>query len=724
MESYTEIMETLKYDQEGDRQRTLLDMIEKMYKASERDVMAARFMAGGALLTNDEPLLGEGDRPDIRNLKSDADALQQYDKDMLNVQTHNTTRKDVYESMAVTRAKVINRLRKYRTFTPVAEQAFLDTLERILQNAQDGIAYEIYVRVYNQGCSREHMARYLRRKQFTVNAFSTCAGKMYASQQRLRNIYNTNRRSNDLFVYENQALETILEQLSKRSPPGFWAEFPDPRKKKDIGSIHESTLDINGLHFTLLNYNIEAFTDRVFDQVKDNVMDWEASNTAETRVEEPEIERAPIVPVDDLDRMSDEPAIPAVPEAPVVVAPAADAAPMDFVPGDENLEIIKEQMLSASELKTVANTVSRLRTEFKKLEKELVGCEEKSRKLDQDIQNGNDEVAYLRTMGTADQERTRKEKTEKCDTKIQALRVKIAGYQSQRNFERDKTLQNPNIQLRIDRLTAQIEDNERLVKDMQDCKKRIDNGEKDTNKRGERILKLATKIAGYERERTENKTKHTETVKKHSEMLQELKRNRDLQVQNERLTLLYDIAIKKKELGKIRDYNVAQPLSRQLKKAKTDGASVVWQSVSGDHRRIVTGPGGANESGNTGDACGTYGRNAGSGSVTGSVTGSETGALGNGSPVSTTSAVTGSGERICTGKQYEHALHTTDSTTITTTSTSSHDGSGMEDQVYKHSGPLSTLYKQSGEQVDTAVQRLKQRSAAFRRTIFSEAGKE
>ena len=273
MESYTEIMESLALTGVSERRDVLFRLIETMIRASERDIIAARWMAGGALLTSDEALLDRGTVPDVDTTKSARETLREYE-----TATHETAASQPLEttgardSLATARDKLRARFRKFRTFTPVTEQAFAQTLEHILEHGEEGLAGDIHRRVYRLGWPREQVARYLRRKQHTVNAFATCAGKLYASNQRLRAIYSTNRRSNELFVYENSAVETLLEQLSARTPPGFWADFP--AAAGTLAGIHETTVDINGLHTTLLNYNIEAFTTGVREQIEENVMQW------------------------------------------------------------------------------------------------------------------------------------------------------------------------------------------------------------------------------------------------------------------------------------------------------------------------------------------------------------------------------------------------------------------------------------------------------------------
>eukprot|EP00961_Rhodomonas_salina_P263664 3563633-Rhodomonas_salina.1 len=101
------------------------------------------------------------------------------------------------------------------------------------------------------------MCRYLRRHAHTVAAFAACAGKLYAGRQRLRSMYNTNRRSNDLYIFEQAAVETLLEQLAGRTPPDFWEEMSLPRL---TGRPPVLLLDIVELHAVLLDYGVEAFS--------------------------------------------------------------------------------------------------------------------------------------------------------------------------------------------------------------------------------------------------------------------------------------------------------------------------------------------------------------------------------------------------------------------------------------------------------------------------------
>eukprot|EP00961_Rhodomonas_salina_P159865 2152947-Rhodomonas_salina.1 len=69
MELYTEYLESLALVAVPMRVSSLSEAITRMRTASERDIVAARWMAGGALLTSDEPLLDQGELPDPKDKK-------------------------------------------------------------------------------------------------------------------------------------------------------------------------------------------------------------------------------------------------------------------------------------------------------------------------------------------------------------------------------------------------------------------------------------------------------------------------------------------------------------------------------------------------------------------------------------------------------------------------------------------------------------------------------
>jgi hypothetical protein len=292
------------------REETILALVERMVRASERDIVAARWMAGGALLTSDESLLDQGVLPGVDARRSATEALDEYRR-AAEVHAANDPffRQTAGDSVIEQREKLRARLRKFRTFTPVTEQAFLDALEQVLENAAEGLAYDIHSRVYHLGWARADVARFLRRHPHTVTAFASCAGKLYASRQRLRHIYNTNRRSNDLHVFENAAVETLLEHFAARTPKGFWDNFP--ARAAGLEAVQPSTLDINELHGALLDINIEAFTTDVRRQVDDVTMDW----AREEQSSRPPPAPAPPPP----------PAVPQLPGAPVHDVPMPDA---------------------------------------------------------------------------------------------------------------------------------------------------------------------------------------------------------------------------------------------------------------------------------------------------------------------------------------------------------------------------------------------------------------
>eukprot|EP00961_Rhodomonas_salina_P024672 332445-Rhodomonas_salina.1 len=64
-----------------------------MIRASERDIIAARWMAGGALLTSDEALLDRGTVPDVDTTKSARETLREYE-----TATHETAARQPLET--------------------------------------------------------------------------------------------------------------------------------------------------------------------------------------------------------------------------------------------------------------------------------------------------------------------------------------------------------------------------------------------------------------------------------------------------------------------------------------------------------------------------------------------------------------------------------------------------------------------------------------------------
>eukprot|EP00961_Rhodomonas_salina_P064943 873633-Rhodomonas_salina.3 len=213
MEDYHAIAEAILRNTNGTEVRAFIKKtLETMKLASELDIVAAQWMAGGALLTSDEPLLDRGDIPDIETSKHAQQVLNEYGESM----EEQSVDKDLL-AYARQKKKLKSSLHQYRTFTQSCELLFIDTLEHILQNAEEGLAFDIHNMVYNHGYKREHVARYIRRHASTVAVFSTTAGKLYASRQRMRSIGTSNRRSNELHVYEHNAIEDLLERHSTKS---------------------------------------------------------------------------------------------------------------------------------------------------------------------------------------------------------------------------------------------------------------------------------------------------------------------------------------------------------------------------------------------------------------------------------------------------------------------------------------------------------------------------
>ena len=76
MESYKEIMEALGENDAATREDGIRDIIARLQRASELDIVAARWMAGGALLTSDESLLDAGVFPDLESRRNAREALE------------------------------------------------------------------------------------------------------------------------------------------------------------------------------------------------------------------------------------------------------------------------------------------------------------------------------------------------------------------------------------------------------------------------------------------------------------------------------------------------------------------------------------------------------------------------------------------------------------------------------------------------------------------------
>ncbi len=136
MESYTELMQALAENDAGTREAAIRTVVSRMVRASEYDIVAARWMAGGALLTSDESLLDRGAFPDVDSRKSAIEAIEEYRRATENNPDDPFFRQMARDTAIEQREKLRARLRKFRTFTPVTEQAFLDALEHILEHAE------------------------------------------------------------------------------------------------------------------------------------------------------------------------------------------------------------------------------------------------------------------------------------------------------------------------------------------------------------------------------------------------------------------------------------------------------------------------------------------------------------------------------------------------------------------------------------------------------------
>ena len=150
METYENIVSGLRSVGVYERRDKVYDLIQTMLRASERDIMAARWMAGGALLASDESLLDSGAAPDIDTSKGVRDLMVEYQR-VVAAGAANIVDADArIEPLEVAREKMRAQWRKFRTFTPVSEQAFLDALELVVENGEEGLAGEVRMRVLSQ----------------------------------------------------------------------------------------------------------------------------------------------------------------------------------------------------------------------------------------------------------------------------------------------------------------------------------------------------------------------------------------------------------------------------------------------------------------------------------------------------------------------------------------------------------------------------------------------
>lgn len=200
MANYAALFETIAVLDISDRVHFLKQCVNTYRSTSMLDFVAARWFASGAMLI------------DISSL---------VETEML-MFGQNEVENAVNEEGVPT--KKIETL----VFTPRVEEAYMRLAEKIRFNAtsESGALCGDFVRRINT-YSMPDVIRYMRRSEHTAPAFGVAAGRIYHAAKRHQTINTTNRRSDDLYLVEQHALEEILTFMRQPSPDRFWNDIDE-----------------------------------------------------------------------------------------------------------------------------------------------------------------------------------------------------------------------------------------------------------------------------------------------------------------------------------------------------------------------------------------------------------------------------------------------------------------------------------------------------------------